>query len=184
MGTQTAKLHLSAVSLRPAGLWIRLVAGIIDLILMGIPLIVFVSFLSVGMGISKAFLGLHPGESPEQIRAAFGPAFLAWTLGFFILTEWLYFAGLESSPWRATLGKRVLGLYVGDDGGNPVSFWQASLRFASGRLLLQVPHAGVYYFFVDCVCIGVVPGKRAIHDMISSCRVLRKSPEADEPGGI
>ena len=157
-------------------------AGLIDLILLGIPLIVFVSFLSVAMGSWRAFLDLHPGESPEQIHALFGPVFLAWTLVFFILIEWLYFAGLESSSWRGTTGKHVLGLYVGDDRGNPVGFWRASLRFAGGRLLMHVPYAGLYYFFMDCVCIGVTPGQRAIHDMFSGCRVLRKMPEVDTPG--
>ena len=157
-------------------------AGLIDLILLGIPLIVFVSFLSVAMGSWRAFLDLHPGESPEQIHALFGPVFLAWTLVFFILIEWLYFAGLESSSWRGTTGKHVLGLYVGDGRGNPVGFWRASLRFAGGRLLMHVPYAGLYYFFMDCVCIGVAPGQRAIHDMFSGCRVLRKMPEVDAPG--
>jgi uncharacterized RDD family membrane protein YckC len=175
---------MRVVTWRPAGFWIRLVAGIADLIILGIPLIVFVSFLSVGMGSWRAFLDLHPGESPEQIHALFGPAFLAWTLVFFILTEWLYFAGLESSSWRGTVGKFVLGLQVGDGHGNPVSFWRASLRFASGRLLMQVPVVGLYYFFVDCVCIGVAPGKRAIHDMVSGCGVLRKAPEANSASAI
>jgi uncharacterized RDD family membrane protein YckC len=172
---QSAKLCISVVTVRPAGFWIRLVAGVIDLILLGIPLIVFASFLSVAMGSWRAFLDLHPGQTPEQIHALFGPVFLALTLGFFVLIEWLYFAGLEHSSWCGTVGKFVLGLYVGDDRGNPLSFWRASLRFASGRLLMHVPYAGLYYFFVDCVCIGVVPGRRAIHDMLSGCGVLRKS---------
>lgn len=182
MGTQTAKLRISTLSWRPAGFWIRLLGGLMDLIILGIPLIVFASFLSVAMGSWRAFLDLRPGQTPEQIRALFGPTFLVLLLIFFLLIEWLYFAGLESSSWRGTPGKLVLGLYVGDDRGNPVSFWQASLRFAGGRLLMHVPYAGLYYFFVDCVCISVVPGQRAIHDRLSGCRVLRKAPEMDVPG--
>ena len=182
LGTQSAEVRISTLSWRPAGFWIRLLAGFMDLMILGIPLIVFASFLSVAMGSWRAFLDLRPGQTPEQIHALFGPTFLALLLVFFLLTEWLYFAGLESSSRRATPGKLALGLNVGDDRGNPVSFWRASLRFASGRLLMHVPYAGLYYFFVDCVCIGVVPGQRAIHDMLSGCRVLRKAPEADMPG--
>ena len=180
-GAKVVNVRISVVNLRPAGFWIRLVAGLIDLIILGIPLIVFVSFLSVAMGSWRAFLDLRPGETPDQIHALFGPTFLALTLGFFVLIEWLYFAGLESSSWRGTPGKLALGMYVGDANGNPASFWRASLRFLCGRLLLHVPAVGMYYFFVDCVCIGVAPGKRAIHDRLSGCLVLRKAPAADSP---
>jgi uncharacterized RDD family membrane protein YckC len=172
---------MSVVTLRPAGFWIRLVAGLIDLTILGIPLAVFASFLSVAMGSWRFFLELPPGETPDQIRALFGPSFVALMFGFFLLIEWAYFAILESSSWRGTVGKFVLGLYVGDDHENPVSLCQASLRFTSGRLLMHVPAVGPYYLFVDCVCIGVNPGKRAIHDMVSGCRVLRKALEVDSP---
>jgi uncharacterized RDD family membrane protein YckC len=161
--------------LRGAGFWIRCAAGLIDLILLGIPLAVFVSFLSVAMGISTAFLELRPGEPPREILTRFGPTFLFISLCFFMVMGWIYFASFESSQWRATLGKRLLGLYVADARGNPVGFWRASGRFAGGRLLAHVPVVGSYYFVVDCVCIGVTPSKRAIHDMLSGCWVLRES---------
>jgi hypothetical protein len=34
---------------------------------------------------------------------------------------------------------------------------------------------GGYYFVVDCFCVALVPSKRAIHDMLSGCLVLRES---------
>jgi uncharacterized RDD family membrane protein YckC len=126
------------------------------------------------MGISKDFLDLHPGEAPSEVLSRFGPRFLFLSLCFFAVSSWLYFAFHESSSWRATLGKRLLGLYVGDRDGKPVGFWQASLRFFSGRLLVHVPVIGGYYFVADCFCIAVTPEKRAIHDVASGCRVLRE----------
>ena len=45
----------------------RLFAGIIDLMILAVPLSVFISFLSVALGISTAFLGLNPGQSPHEI---------------------------------------------------------------------------------------------------------------------
>src|SRR5271163_1738794 len=146
---------------RSAGFWIRLAAGIIDLLILAVPFSVFVSFLSVGMKISKDFLDLHPGEAPSEIMTRFGPRFLFLSLCFFVVSSWLYFAFHESSSWRATLGKRLLGLYVGDKGGMPVGFWRATLRFFSGRLMTHVPVLGGYYFLADCLCIAVSPEKKA-----------------------
>lgn len=159
----------------PAGFWIRLAAGTIDLLVLAVPFAVFVSFLSVVMGISKDFLDLHPGQAPSEIMTRFGPRFLFLSLCFFAVSSWLYFAFYESSSWRATMGKRLLGLYVGDRDGRRVGFWQASLRFFSGRLLIHVPIVGGYYFFVDCLCIAILPEKRALHDLASGCWVLRES---------
>jgi uncharacterized RDD family membrane protein YckC len=176
---KTATLRMSVVTLRPAGFWIRLAAGLIDLLILAIPLMVFISFFSVAVGSWRGFLDLHPGETPVEIVAKFGRSFLFITLCFFTAMEWLYFAILESSGRRATVGKRVLGLYVGDIHGNPVGFGQASGRFFGGRFLMHVPYVGLYYFFVDCLCIGVLPGKRAIHDILASCQVLRSSADTD-----
>jgi uncharacterized RDD family membrane protein YckC len=104
----------------------------------------------------------------------FGPRFLYISLAFFIVLSWAYFAGLESSSWRATLGKRVLGLYVADSQGRSVSFLQASSRFLGGRFLAHVPPFGLYYFLIDCLCAGFTPRKQAIHDMFARCLVLRE----------
>jgi uncharacterized RDD family membrane protein YckC len=109
----------------PAGFLARFAAGIIDLVILAVPFAVFVSFLSSGMGISKDFLDLHPGEAPSEVLSRFGPQFLFLSLCFFAVSSWLYFAYCESSSWRATLGKRLLGLYVGDKGGMPVGFSRA-----------------------------------------------------------
>jgi uncharacterized RDD family membrane protein YckC len=159
---------------RRAGFWVRGAAAIIDLLILGVPLAVFMSFLSVGMGISNQFLDLHPGMEPHEILRRFGPRFIAWSFWFFVVMNWLYFALLESSRWRATPGKRLLGIYVADELGKQVSFWRASRRFLGGRLLVHVPYVGIYYFLVDCACVGLRPGKRAIHDVLSGCLVLRE----------
>jgi hypothetical protein len=74
----------------------RLFAGIIDLIILAIPVSVFISFLSVAMGISTAFLDLTPGETPHEILTRFGDRFIYATLAFFVAISWGYFAGCES----------------------------------------------------------------------------------------
>lgn len=165
---------IAASTLPRGGFWIRLVASIIDLIVLVIPFAVFVSFFSAGMGISNPFFNHRPGTPLNETLKQSGPAFLLICLAFFAAESWLYFALSESSAWHATLGKRLLGLYVADAAGKPVDFWRASLRFCSGRLLAHVPVLGGYYFVIDCLCAGLMPGKRAIHDMLSGCLVLRE----------
>jgi uncharacterized RDD family membrane protein YckC len=163
---------------RPAGFWLRFAAAVIDLVVLAVPFAVFVSFLSLAMRISTDFLDLRPGMPPSEVLVRFGPRFLYISLAFFIVLSWAYFAGLESSSWRATLGKRVLGLYVADSQGRSVSFLQASSRFLGGRFLAHVPPFGLYYFLIDCLCAGFTPRKQAIHDMFARCLVLRE-PSAD-----
>lgn len=143
--------------------------------ILAVPFAVFVSFLSVAMGISVDFLQLHPGEPPSELLTKFGPRFLTLCLCFYVVSGWLYFALCESSKWHATPGKRLLGLYVGDVQGSSVRFSQASARFLFGRLMMHVPVVGGYYFLLDCLCVAVPPGKRAIHDRLSGCAVLRDS---------
>jgi uncharacterized RDD family membrane protein YckC len=149
----------------------------VDLVILAIPLAVFVSFLSVGTGTWNAFLDLHPGQPPGEILARFGRTNLLVILCFFVVKSWLYFAILESSPWRASVGKRLLGLHLADANGNPIGFWLATRRFVGGRLLLHLPYIGAYYFLGDCLCVALIPSKRAIHDILAGCLVLRENVE-------
>jgi uncharacterized RDD family membrane protein YckC len=171
----TSRSNPSAAPPLPhAGFWIRCVAGIIDLFLLVVPFAIFISFLAAGMGISNPFFNHRAGTPLNETLAQFAPIFLTLCIGFFVAESWLYFALSESSAWHATLGKRLLGLYVADVAGKPVDFWRASLRFCGGRLLAHVPVLGGYYFVIDCLYVGLTPSKRAIHDMLSGCLVLRE----------
>jgi uncharacterized RDD family membrane protein YckC len=172
-GERDSKIGDTSVALR-AGFWLRFAAALIDLTILAIPFAVFVSFLSVGMGISNAFVDLNPYMAPNELLLRFGSRFLFHCLLFFVVMEWLYFATLESSRWRATPGKRLLGIFVGDERGGSVNFWRASRRFVGGRLLVHVPYVGIYYFLADCFCVGILPSKRAIHDSLAGCLVLRE----------
>jgi uncharacterized RDD family membrane protein YckC len=151
----------------------RLFAGIIDLLILGIPLACFISFLSVAMGISTAFLDLEPGKTPHDLLLKFGDRFIYATLAFFVAMSWAYFAGCESSKWQATPGKKFLGLMVTDESGARATFWKASLRFWYGRALIHVPYVGIYYVLVDCGRVAFSRDGRAIHDLMSGCSVKR-----------
>jgi uncharacterized RDD family membrane protein YckC len=166
----------SPAPLLRAGFWIRAVAAMIDLFLLIVPFAVFVSFFAAATGISNPFFNHRPGTPLNETLTQSAPMFLLVCLAFFAAESWLYFALSESSVWRATLGKRLLGLYVGNEAGKPVDFWRASMRFCSGRLLAHLPVVGGYYFVIDCLCVGLTPSRRAIHDMLSGSLVLREGP--------
>ncbi|TXK37656.1 RDD family protein [Pontibacter qinzhouensis] len=82
-----------------------------------------------------------------------------------LLFGWLYFAGAESAPWQATIGKYLLGLKVTSISGGRISFTCATIRYFTRpftlvawlfRLLLTAP---AYL-------------SRALHDSLSSTRVV------------
>jgi uncharacterized RDD family membrane protein YckC len=84
-----------------------------------------------------------------------------------IAGTWLYFAVMESSPWQATLGKKLFGLHVTDLSGQCLT-----LGHATGRTLakyLSVMTAGVGYL----LC-GVTERKQALHDLVAKCLVVRR----------
>ena len=75
---------------RYGGFWRRVVALLIDALILAIVL---------GVVLSLANLNSSSNRLGQAIRVAVGL---------------VYFAGLESSVWQATVGKRVLGMRVTD----------------------------------------------------------------------
>jgi uncharacterized RDD family membrane protein YckC len=171
---------IAAVQLNYAGFWIRVFAGAIDFTILLIPFSTIVSLAAVGMNVWYSFFfNMRPGQPLPEDLAEKGPILVLIGVFVFILSGWLYFAFLESSAWRGTLGKHMLRLYVGDQSGQAIGFWKATQRFLGGRFLMHVPVVGVYYFIVDCVCIAILPQNRAIHDVLAGCLVLREAEPAD-----
>lgn len=157
-----------------AGFWLRVVAALIDGLLIGIPfviiaLVIFASALPMLRG-----FGREPNPNPFLLISLFSPRLLLLgALG--LVGTWLYWSLLESSSWQATLGKKALGLYVTDLTGAPLSFGRASGRFFAGRGIGYVPSIGGLYFLVDCILAGVTEKKQALHDMIAGCLVQRNA---------
>ncbi len=127
-----------------AGFWRRLLAFALDTLV-----------LVVSAGILIGLVGALTGE-PVQ-----GPH--RWVA---FLAQWAYYAGFESSSWRATPGKRLCSLIVVDLDGRQLTLQRATLRFAgellSGLLL------GVGYLMA-----AFTSRKQALHDLIAGTLVLR-----------
>ena len=103
------------------GFWIRVVAYIIDAIVLTIASI------PIGLifGIS-IMAGFDPtaAADPDALGGANALAnLLSLVLG------WLYYALMESSAMQATLGKKALGMIVTDESGNRIGVGRATGRY-------------------------------------------------------
>lgn len=151
-----------------AGFWRRLLAYLIDqTVLFG----VYFSIFAAVRLLSPDSFGSGPVESNGQIDVvALASTILALSNVAAVCGAigWAYYAVLESSPARGTLGKLALGLYVGDVFGDPIGFWRAVarnfLKFFSSVTL------GIGWMMA-----GFTPRKQALHDLLAGTLVLRKS---------
>jgi uncharacterized RDD family membrane protein YckC len=152
-----------------AGFWLRVVASIIDGVIIGFAfLLLFIPlFFLTGMAAHLDGLARNNGRPDPAIFTGFLMIVLVFA-GLSILVQWLYHAYLESGEKQATWGKQVLGLYVTDLTGNPVSFGRASGRFFGKIITGMIPLA------IGYIMAGFTERKQALHDMIAGCLVLRR----------
>ncbi len=152
-----------------AGFWVRLVAHLIDGLIIGAAaLLIFLPLLFL-TGAAANF-GAMAQEHGQPNPAVVG-GFLAMIFAFgaaAVVGQWLYFAYLESGAKQATWGKQAMGLYVTDLTGNPVTFGRASGRFFAKIVSGMIPLA------IGYIMAGFTERKQALHDMIASTLVLRR----------
>jgi uncharacterized RDD family membrane protein YckC len=91
-----------------------------------------------------------------------------------VAVVWLYFAGLESSPIQATLGKRLLGIGVTDACGDRLSFARATGRHFAKALSFLV--LGLGY-----AAAAFTGRKQALHDLIAGALVVRRREIPSQP---
>lgn len=142
-----------------AGFWRRLAAWAIDLVVLFvgqflldlvIVILILIALASTNSGIDENSVGL---------RVA------GYVIG--IVLTWLYYAGLESSAWQATLGKRAIRLVVTDRRGGRLSFGRATARYFAKYL-------SVLTLFIGYVIAAFTPRKQALHDLIAGTLVVRR----------
>ena len=148
-----------------AGFWLRVVAFIIDaLVLYFVGRIVTLPFAaSMGVGMRGMMTG-HPPNMERLlpfIHAMIGLALLR------LMLNWLYFSLLESSAWQATLGKKALGLEVTDLDGNRISFGRATGRFFAKFISSII-------LCIGYIMAGFTERKQALHDILAGTLVIRK----------
>ncbi|MFT4326423.1 MAG: RDD family protein [Candidatus Woesearchaeota archaeon] len=142
-----------------ASFWMRILAGIIDFIVL------------LGLGIVTSFIiGFIIGFISVLTESAAGFLFLESTMfiiGFSIVLSWLYVAILESSRNQATLGQMALGLQITDLHERRISFLRASARFFSSYL-------SAFILLVGYFMILFTPRRQALHDVIADTLVIHK----------
>lgn len=151
-----------------AGFWRRLLAYLIDqTVLFGVYLSIFAAVRLL----SPDSFGSGPVVNSGQLDVAALTATIAALTNVSLVCGAIglaYYAVLESSPARGTLGKLALGLYVADVFGDPISFWRAVarnlLKFFSNVTL------GIGWLMA-----GFTPRKQALHDLLAGTLVLRRS---------
>jgi uncharacterized RDD family membrane protein YckC len=152
-----------------AGFWLRVVAHLLDDLLLGIGfgILVLIGVAMVGVGSLRTMMEGMNGEDPQIPVALMSSIFLLAIVCF--LLAWIYNAGMESSRHQGTLGKMALGLTVTDLAGQPIGFGRASGRYFAKIITGLIP-LGIGYAMA-----GFTEKKQALHDMIAGCLVLRKT---------
>jgi uncharacterized RDD family membrane protein YckC len=147
------------------GFWIRLLAHLIDHVILGAvaaPLFFITVLPSIIRIARQADQDQEP--SPEMIVAIVSSAFVFIALAF--VGQWLYEALLTSSSWQATIGKKVLRLKVVDEAGNRIGFGRATGRFFA-KILSSM------FFCIGFIMIAFTERKTGLHDMLAGTRVMK-----------
>ena len=130
------------------GFWLRVVAYIIDAIILAIPTAIIGSILGAGLMSGGAF-GFNPGTNIASV-----------------IISWLYFAFMESSERGATLGKMAVGLRVVTDQGQRLSFANATGRYFAKFISAIILGIGF-------IMVAFTDRKRGLHDMIAGTLVVK-----------
>ena len=152
-----------------AGFWERVLAFLIDnvVVCVGIVVIVIPLFFLTGLGAVLTRIAQDEDLGDAGFFLIIGMFLVAATAS--LLVTWLYHALMESSAWQATVGKRALGLVVTDMTGQRVSFGRSSGRHF-GKIITNLVPA-----FLGFLMAAFTEKRQALHDMMAGCLVLRRN---------
>lgn len=138
------------------GFWLRVVAYIIDTIILNVGFSALSSLMGLG-------LMLPWGRVPSMTYG------LSMMIGYFVVMQagtWLYYALLEASSLQATLGKKALGMVVTDLDGQPIGFGRATGRYFAKFLSAII-------LMVGYMMVGWTQRKQGLHDMLAGTLVYK-----------
>ncbi|KAB2337325.1 RDD family protein [Cytobacillus depressus] len=157
------------------GFWIRFAAYLIDSIIIGVPLLIISTIIfMIFFGSTGAFEMMMADPYSAEISDEQALMFLGSYLGavgitglISIIVAVAYFAGLHSSKWQATIGKKLLGLKVTDLKGNRISFWRALGRYLAMSFLSGI-------LLIGYIIAAFTEKKQSLHDLIAGTVVVKK----------
>ena len=144
------------------GFWIRLVAALID----SIVLTIIIIFLAV---LSLVAFGTTLGEG-----AGVGMFFLV--LIFASLATILYKPLMEASEYQGTLGKYVLGLKIVDKNGKKISMSSSFVR-----TILWIIGSQLFLLCLGVLMVGFTEYKQGLHDILANTYVVTNHWEGAVP---
>ena len=152
-----------------AGFWLRVVAHLIDDLLLGIGIgiLVLIGVAMVGVDSIRSMAESMKGDD-FQMPGTMISAIIFVSVASIVMV-WLYNAAMESSKHQGTLGKMALGLIVTDLQGRPIGFGHATGRYFAKIITGLIP------FGIGYAMAGFTEKKQALHDMIAGCLVLRRN---------
>lgn len=159
-----------------AGFWKRLLAFLLDQIILGfarmiifIPLwIIFLASLFGEDFLNNDYHIKNVGFVSNDISIA------TFAISVFLIIilvvinfvfEWLYFSLMESSSKQGTLGKIIVGIKVTDLEGKKISFGKACGRYF-GKIISGI------IFMIGFIIAGITKRKQALHDLIAGTLVI------------
>jgi uncharacterized RDD family membrane protein YckC len=163
LAAQTGSVHY-------AGFWRRVLAFIIDAIILSIAggvinFALTLIFGLFGLAIDPKTMDANDPATQRTVMIL-GYAILGTMVPVNVVGQWLYFALMESSAAQATLGKMVLQLKVTDLDGRRVGFSRATGRYFAKFL-------SALLILIGYIMAGLTARKQALHDIIAGCLVIR-----------
>jgi uncharacterized RDD family membrane protein YckC len=147
-----------------AGFWIRVVARLVDAVILGVPFGVLIGVLAVGSG---AIAG-NASSSNQNVQGAgaavLGGTFILLYLVILVVTigYWIYFWGTTGS----TLAMRLLRLRIVDaNTGGPIGMARAAVRF-----LMSIVNTWACY--IGWIWVAFDPRKQGWHDKAANSVVI------------
>lgn len=155
-----------------ASFWRRLVAFMIDSIIVAFPSMIL-SGVGAALFAPKILSAMNANPSPESISALFSAYGFIMVLNVVsALFFWLYYAFMESSAKQATLGKMAMGIKVVDEHGQRISFARAT-----GRTFSKIISYTILYF--GFFMAAFTKKRQALHDLIATTYVVNAGYQPD-----
>ena len=132
------------------GFWKRVIAYLIDAFIIAFPVTMI-----FGTVIPQTLM-------TENIQVTSVAVSMPQVIMF--VASWVYFAGLESSAWQATVGKKMLGMKVTDTSGEQIDFIKATIRYFAKIL-------SSFILMIGFIMVAFTAKKQGLHDFIAGTLV-------------
>jgi uncharacterized RDD family membrane protein YckC len=163
-------------TVRYAGFWLRVVAAIVDAI------ILTVAWQIIELALPARDVPALPAKPDFQAFIDIMNALLSPDrVIVYALLIWAYFVFQETSSAQATLGKRMLGIRVSNDQGERLTLLAASIRawpiyLPTLAALLGIGVSWLVSFapLIACVAVAFSVRKQGLHDKMAGAILRRR----------